>query len=147
MNNEESERAKALSDLERATSSHTAAYIMSKLPPNNWNELATKSDLVGLATKADLAEALADYPTKADLANYPTKADLANHPTKPDLAEALANYPTKAELAELRAEMHVMGADLRTEIHRSIVSQTRWILGYLTGWTGIVLAIATWALG
>ena len=138
MNNEESERAKALSDLERATSSHTAAYIMSKLPPNNWNELATKSDLVGLATKADLAEALANYPTKADLANYPTKADLA---------EALANYPTKAELAELRAEMHVMGADLRTEIHRSIVSQTRWILGYLTGWTGIVLAIATWALG
>jgi len=116
MSNEESERAKALTDLEQATSPHTAAYIMSKLPPNNWNELATKSDLADLATKADLA-------------NFATKADLANYPTKAELAEALSNVATKTELAQL---------ELRVE--RALHRQTNTILAALIGWGTFIIA-------
>lgn len=58
MDNEESIRHTAVSDLERAIGPQSALYIMSKLPVVNWHELATKEDLRQLreemATKADL---------------------------------------------------------------------------------------------
>jgi hypothetical protein len=54
VDNEESIRHTAVSDLERAIGPRSALYIMSKLPVVNWHELATKEDLKPLATKDDL---------------------------------------------------------------------------------------------
>lgn len=64
MDNEESIRHTAVSDLERAIGPQSALYIMSKLPVVNWHELATKEDIRQLreevATKVDLKVLAAD---------------------------------------------------------------------------------------
>ena len=48
--------------------------------------------------------------------------------------------------AELRAEMHAEFGKLRAEMHEGFVTQTRWIVGFLIGYTtamtGIALAVA-----
>ena len=36
----------------------------------------------------------------------------------------------------------VLGADLRTEMHQGFAAQTRWLLGYVTALSAVVLAVA-----
>lgn len=31
---------------------------------------------------------------------------------------------------------------VRGEIHQAVVGQTRWLIGYITAWSGVVLALA-----
>jgi hypothetical protein len=44
--------------------------------------------------------------------------------------------------AELRTEFRTELADLRTELHQSIVGQTRWLTGYVTTLSVVMLAVA-----
>ena len=47
-----------------------------------------------------------------------------------------------AEIAVLRADMGREMADLRTELHQAIISQTRWLMGYVTALSAIMLTVA-----
>ncbi len=49
---------------------------------------------------------------------------------------------TTDDLQLLRADLEVFRAELRTELHQSIVSQTRWLMGYVTALSVIMLAVA-----
>ena len=42
----------------------------------------------------------------------------------------------------LRAGMHRDMADLRSELHQAMVGQTRWLMGYVTALSAIMLAVA-----
>lgn len=53
---------------------------------------------------------------------------------------------TRADLrvlsAELRGELRGEIEKVRGEIHTAIIGQTRWLVGYITAWSGVVLALA-----
>ena len=49
---------------------------------------------------------------------------------------------TKDDLQLLRADFRAETAELRTEIHRSVVGQTRWLTGYVTALSVVMLAVA-----
>ena len=44
--------------------------------------------------------------------------------------------------AELRHDMAEMRTELRAEIHQAIVGQTRWLTGYVTALSIVMLAVA-----
>lgn len=44
--------------------------------------------------------------------------------------------------AEFRTEMADLRTDVRTEIHGAIVGQTRWVTGYVTALSVVMLAVA-----
>ena len=44
--------------------------------------------------------------------------------------------------AELRGDLAGMRAELRTELHDGIVGQTRWLTGYVTALSVVMLAVA-----
>ena len=48
----------------------------------------------------------------------------------------------RADIDVLRADMGRDMADLRTEPHQAITSQTRWLMGYVTALSAIMLAVA-----
>ena len=48
----------------------------------------------------------------------------------------------RADIDVLRADMGRDMADLRTEMHQSIVTQTRWLVGYISAFGAIMLAVA-----
>ena len=49
---------------------------------------------------------------------------------------------TKDDLRVLSAELRRDMADLRTELHQSIIGQTRWLTGYVTALSVVMLAVA-----
>ena len=57
---------------------------------------------------------------------------------------ALLRADIRGEMAVLREEMRTMEERLRREFRDAIIGQTRWIIGFIMGWTGVVLALATW---
>jgi hypothetical protein len=59
---------------------------------------------------------------------------------------ALLRADIHGEMAVLREEMRTMEERLRSEFRDAIIGQTRWIVGFIMGWTGVSLALATWLL-
>ena len=49
---------------------------------------------------------------------------------------------TRDDLQLLRAELRADMADLRSEMHRGFTAQTRWLMGYVTALSAVVLAVA-----
>jgi hypothetical protein len=63
--------------------------------------------------------------------------------TKDDLRLVRADIDVvRADIVVLRADMGRNMADLRTEMHQSIVVQTRWLVGYISAFGAIMLAVA-----
>ncbi len=48
----------------------------------------------------------------------------------------------RADIDVLRADMGRDMADLRTEMHQGFTVQTRWLMGYVTALSAIMLAVA-----
>jgi hypothetical protein len=48
----------------------------------------------------------------------------------------------RSDIAVVRADMLREMADLRTEMHQGFAAQTRWLLGYVTALSAVVLAVA-----
>jgi len=97
-----------------------AVTLMEMLPANGWADMATKSDLDRFATKSDLDR----FATKSDLEQFATKSDVAS----------LGR--------ELRAEMTVLGADLRASMERSLRTQLMWMVTTMIALVAIVAAIS-----
>ena len=60
--------------------------------------------------------------------------------TKDDLQNLRVEL--RADIGVLRADMHRDMADLRTELHQGFAAQTRWLMGYVTALSAIMLAVA-----
>jgi hypothetical protein len=64
------------------------------------------------------------------------------------LSPTLEDLATKAEVAslgrELRSEMNAMEARIASDVRDLIIGQTRWIIGFIMGWSGVSLALANW---
>jgi hypothetical protein len=69
---------------------------------------------------------------------------LVNHALSPTLQD----LATKADLAvvrtDLEARLVIFEERLRREIHEVVLTQTRWIVGFMMGWSSVVLAAAAW---
>ncbi len=87
---------------------------------------------------AKLTELMGPYEADAKLADWLPWLDIA---TKDDLSILAADLHT--DMADLRGELHADMADLRGELradmHALVISQTRWILGYITALAAAVV--------
>jgi hypothetical protein len=59
--------------------------------------------------------------------------------TKDDLRalESVLQSDMRAEFARVDAQF----ADVRTEMHKAMVEQTRWIVGFICGWSVVVVTV------
>lgn len=48
----------------------------------------------------------------------------------------------RADIDVFRAEIRTDMADLRTQMHQGFAAQTRWLMGYVTALSAIMLAVA-----
>jgi hypothetical protein len=48
----------------------------------------------------------------------------------------------RSEMADLRTELRADMADLRTELHQGMAAQTRWLTGYMTALSAVMLSVA-----
>lgn len=48
----------------------------------------------------------------------------------------------RADRDVFRADLDVFRAELRVELHQAITAQTRWLMGYVTGFGVLMLAVA-----
>jgi hypothetical protein len=112
MTERERRRHELLQRLEELLGSEHAATLMEHLPPDRWNELATKADLDRFATKEDLER----FATKEDLERFATKEDLERFATKADLEPFASKSDLVATRDELRKEMEHLGALLTERI-------------------------------
>ncbi len=83
---------------------------------------------------AKLTELMGPDEADAMLANWLPWRDVA---TKDDLRVLSAELHT--DMAELRGELRTEMAELRTDMHTLVISQTRWILGYITALAAAVV--------
>jgi hypothetical protein len=90
------------------------ATLMESIPPNPWDQLATKTDLERFATKTDLER----FATKTDLERFATKADLAD--LRGEFAGLRGEFgDLKGDFGDLKGEVGALRGDvgeLRAEI-------------------------------
>ncbi len=62
----------------------------------------------------------------------------------PEEADAIMSnmLPVQWRDVATKDDLRVLAAELRTEIHQSIVGQTRWLTGYVTALSVVMLAVA-----
>lgn len=71
--------------------------------------------------------------------------------TKDDLRalESVLRSDLRAEFARVDAQfarVDAQFAGVRTEMHKAMVEQTRWIVGFICGWSAVVVTIARFLL-
>lgn len=61
-----------------------------------------------------------------------------------DEADALMSrmIPVPCNDVATKDDLRVLSAELRTEIHQGFAAQTRWLMGYVTALSAIMLAVA-----
>lgn len=94
-------------------------------------------DRIRLRIYEAFAELIGPEEAEALVENMVTVHDVA---TKADVRAVRDDMRVLS--AELRGEMEKMRGELRAEIHQAVVGQTRWLIGYITAWSGVVLALA-----
>ena len=94
--------------------SEEATALIEHIMPVPWHDVATKDDLENLRVEL-----------RADIAVV--RADVA---------------VLRADMDVLRADMHREMAGLRTEMYQGFAAQTRWLMGYVTALSAVVLAVA-----
>ena len=110
---DESIRASLHAKLVGLVGAEEATLIMERLHPENWSELATKTDLKSFATKEDLLK-------------FATKEDLLKFATKDDLHHEIAAVEERTELRREAMEHRLVSsmtqgfADVRIELHQSL---------------------------
>ena len=94
--------------------SEEATALIEHIMPVPWHDVATKDDLENLRVelRADVAVLSRDMDV--------LRADMGR------------------DMADLRTEM----AGLRTEMYQGFAAQTRWLMGYVTALSAVVLAVA-----
>lgn len=122
--------------LEEGLGPETAALLMEHIPPDKWDELATKADLADLATKADLAELV------ARMDGFESRMDGLER----EVAALRAWLGQQFEIVEQRREAtehRILGA-IRSEMAALVSTQTRTIVialvAAITANSGLVLA-------
>ena len=128
----ESKRLALREKLAEALGSETAGTLMEHIPPERWDELATKTDL------RQLADQLTDkMATKEDLRQLADKMA-----TKDDLHQMadLLRKERRADLQELRGEMHNKfgemqdrSAERQTQLIAMMIGQHRMTMLMLAG--------------
>ena len=101
--------------------SEEATALIEHIMPVPWHDVATKDDLQLM---------------RADI-------DVLRTELRSDIAVMRADMNVlRADMDVLRADMHRDMADLRTEMHQGFTVQTRWLMGYVTALSAIMLALA-----
>jgi len=77
-----------------------------------------------------------DVATKDDLRLLRSDFDVLRAEVRTEIVGVRAELRT--EIAGVRTEI----ADLRTEFHQAIISQTRWLMGYVTALSAVMLTVA-----
>lgn len=95
-----------------------ADAVIAHIRPVPWNDVATKDDIQLVRNEMTV-----------------TRAELRS-----EIAELRTEFC--AGIAELRTDMSTGLADVRIEVHQAIVGQTRWLIGYLTALSVVMLTVA-----
>jgi hypothetical protein len=79
------------------------------------------------------ADALVNHALSPTLQDLVTRADMT-----------LLRTELKTEMAVLDAKLGMVEKRLRGEFRDVVLTQTRWIVGFMMGWSSVVLAAAAW---
>jgi hypothetical protein len=110
-----------------------ADALIAHIMPVPWNDVASKDDLQ--LTTAVLRTEMADLRTELRTEMAELRTEL-----RTDMAELRTEL--RMDMAELRTELCTEMAGLRTELHQIVAGQTRWLTGYITALSAVMLAVA-----
>lgn len=125
--------------LEAGLGSRTAALLMAHLPPADWAELATKSDLAGLRSelKGEMAEMRGEM--RGEMAEVRGAMTALRSEFKGEMAEM------RGDTRYLRGEMVNMRAEMIERIAHSQLTVQATTIGTMIGLSGLVFAVASFA--
>ncbi len=121
-----------------------ADALIAHIMPVPWHDVATTTALEnqGILLRAEMTELRTEL--RAEMAELRTELRAEMTELRTELRAEMTELRTElhAEMAVLRADMGREMADLRTELHQAIISQTRWLMGYVTALSAIMLTVA-----
>ena len=135
-----------------------ADALIAHIMPVPWHDVATKDDIqlvrneISL-TRAELRTEIAEVRAQlgAEIAEVRVElgAEIAElrSELRTEIADVRSELRTeiadvRTEISGLRSDMNTALAAVRIDVHDAIVGQTRWLLGYVTALSVVMLGVA-----
>lgn len=125
-----------------------ASTLMAHLPPVTWHDVATTDDLRALTDELHAVDAMIRSDLSAEFISVRAEMRTGFAEVRGEMRAGFAEVrgEMRTGFAEVRGELQSGLNDVRGEIHKAVGDQTKWMVGFICGWSAIVLAFARFAL-
>jgi hypothetical protein len=134
----EAERHEIYELIKAATSDRVASNVMSMLPPVGWADVATKTDSQSL--RAEIGSLRAEMQSQfgsvwSEFGSV--RSEIGS--VRSEIGSLRTEM--RSEFGSVRSEMLALEANLLSEMHQSIRSQTWALVAWTTGLAGLIVAL------
>jgi hypothetical protein len=141
----EAERHEIYELIKAATSDRVASNVMSMLPPVGWADVATKTDIQSL--RAEIGSLRAEMQSQfgsvwSEFGSVRSEFGSVRSEIGSVRSEiGSLRTEMRSEFGSVRSEMLALEANLLSEMHQSIRSQTWALVAWTTGLAGLIVAL------